>query len=52
VGTDGEKMKDELYKVKDYAGISGSISIDQNGDLVGGTYKVYTVTDKKSQEVK
>ncbi len=52
VGTDGEKMKNELYNLKDYPGVAGSLSFDQNGDLTTAGYKVFTVKDKKSEEVK
>ena len=38
VGTDGTKIKDELYKVKDYKGVSGTITIDSNGDLATASY--------------
>ena len=31
-GDDADCIKSELYKVKDYPGISGNITIDQNGD--------------------
>lgn len=31
-GDDAECVKSELYKVKDYQGVTGTITIDQNGD--------------------
>ena len=52
VGTDPEKIKQELYKVKDYPGVAGPVSFDQNGDLVGGQYDVKIVKDKKSAKAK
>jgi branched-chain amino acid transport system substrate-binding protein len=38
----GEKIKDALYKV-DFEGASGHIKFDANGDIVGGSYDVFTV---------
>lgn len=38
VGTDTAKIKDELYKVKDYKGVSGTITIDKSGDLASAAY--------------
>ena len=43
VGTDGAKIKDALYQVQDYQGISGKISFDKNGDLVGAQYAIKVV---------
>jgi branched-chain amino acid transport system substrate-binding protein len=34
VGNDGEKIKDALYKVKDFKGASGITSFDGNGDVL------------------
>lgn len=48
VGTDPTKIKDELYKVKDYDGVSGVISIDENGDLLGAQYQVKRVEGTKA----
>ncbi len=42
-GSDGTKIKDALYQVQNYQGISGSISFDQNGDLVDANYDTKTV---------
>lgn len=47
VGTDATKIKDELYKVKDYPGVSGSITIDKNGDLTTAAYDIKQFKDKK-----
>lgn len=33
-GTDTICIKDELYKVKNYAGVAGSTSFDENGDAI------------------
>ncbi len=48
VGTEGEKIKDELYKIKDYNGVSGVITIDKNGDLEGGSYITKIVKNGKA----
>ena len=34
-GTDGEKIRDGLYGLTDYKGISGTLSFDSNGDVRG-----------------
>lgn len=39
-GTDGAKIKDELYKVKAYPGASGTIGFDEHGDLLTAAYSV------------
>ena len=52
VGDNGEKIKSELYKVKDYAGVNGNITIDQNGDLATAAYDVKKVENKKAEIVK
>ncbi len=43
VGTDGEKIKNELYKVENYSGVNGNITLDQNGDLAKAEYDVKIV---------
>ena len=52
VGTDATAIKDELYKVKDYQGVNGSITLDQNGDLATANYDVKIVKNGKSEVVK
>jgi len=47
VGTDSTKIKDELYKVEGYEGVSGIITLDENGDLATGNYIIKTVKDGK-----
>ena len=47
VGTDSEKIKDELYKVEEYEGVSGIITLDENGDLAAASYIIKTVKDGK-----
>lgn len=48
VGTNSTKMKNALYKIQGYQGVSGSISFDQNGDLSSASYDVKIVKDGKS----
>jgi branched-chain amino acid transport system substrate-binding protein len=48
VGTDSTKIKDALYKVQNYQGVSGNISFDKNGDLVSASYDVKIVKDGKA----
>ncbi len=47
VGTDSTKIKNALYKVQNYQGVSGQISFDKNGDLSSATYDVKTVRNGK-----
>lgn len=47
VGADPEKIKNELYKVKGYEGVSGAITLDSNGDLASASY--VTKVDKKGK---
>lgn len=46
-GTDPEKIKNELYNVKDYQGVNGPITIDENGDITFAEYEMKTVKDGK-----
>jgi len=48
VGTSGEAIKNELYNVKNYAGVSGNISFDKNGDLEKSEYEMMIIKDGKS----
>lgn len=48
VGTDSTKIKDALYKVQNYQGVSGNISFDKNGDLVSANYDVKVVKNGSS----
>jgi len=43
VGEDGEKIKNELYKVKGYKGINGDISFDENGDITEAQYEIIEI---------
>ncbi|VVB79307.1 Chemotactic signal transduction system substrate-binding protein BasB [uncultured archaeon] len=47
VGTNTEKIKDELYKVRNYHGQSGIIGIDAKGDLLGGALDIKTLQGGK-----
>lgn len=49
VGTDPSAIKDELYKIKDYQGVNGMITIDENGDLERAQYSVKIVKNGKSE---
>jgi len=40
VGNDGEKIKDQLYRVEGYEGVNGDITFDQNGDITDAQYEV------------
>ncbi|MFA6424076.1 MAG: penicillin-binding protein activator [Candidatus Magasanikbacteria bacterium] len=40
VGTDTEKIKNELYKINNYIGIADTYSIDNNGDLSNAQYSI------------
>ncbi|MBT3949272.1 ABC transporter substrate-binding protein [Candidatus Parcubacteria bacterium] len=50
VGTNGEDIKNELYNVKNYEGVSGMIGFDENGDLTSAEYKVMIIKDGKSED--
>jgi branched-chain amino acid transport system substrate-binding protein len=47
VGTDSSKIKDALYKVENYQGVSGNISFDKNGDLVSASYDIKVIKEGK-----
>ncbi|MDP1694703.1 MAG: ABC transporter substrate-binding protein [Candidatus Woesearchaeota archaeon] len=51
VGTDTTKIKDELYKVKDYQGVSGVITLDNNGDLASASGFVTKVAKSGKGEI-
>lgn len=46
-GTDADSIKNALYGIKDYAGVSGQIGFDQNGDLLSANYDIMIIKDKK-----
>ena len=43
VGNNPEAIKNYLYDVKNYSGVSGSISFDANGDVKSLQYEKYVV---------
>ena len=45
VGEDSTTVKNYLYEMSAYNGLTGSISFDENGDLVGAKYKVLVIKD-------
>ncbi|MFH1752414.1 MAG: ABC transporter substrate-binding protein [archaeon] len=47
VGTNVEDIKKELYKIKDYNGASGQITLDKQGDNINAKYKVMEVVNGK-----
>lgn len=49
VGIDSSKIKDELYTTKDYQGISGTITLDSNGDLVSASYVTKVAKEGKGE---
>jgi len=49
VGTNTEKIKDALYQVKDYEGVSGKITIDENGDLADAEYEIKIVRNGRAE---
>lgn len=49
-GTDPVKIKDELYKIKEYQGVSGSIGFDSNGDLTTAAYDVMVIKNGKAEK--
>ncbi len=50
VGVDTEKIKNELYSVKNYKGVSGTIGFDEKGDLMTANYILKIV--KNGQAIK
>jgi len=44
-GNDSAKLKNALYQIKNYDGVSGKIGFDQNGDLTTANYEVYKVVN-------
>jgi branched-chain amino acid transport system substrate-binding protein len=47
-GNDGTAIKNELYKIRDYAGASGTITIDSNGDAINRPMMLKIVKDGKA----
>lgn len=51
VGTDGTKIKDAFYGIKDYQGIADVYTMDQNGDMSTAAYTVYRYKSGKTEVV-
>lgn len=47
VSDDSTKVKEYLYNMEPFNGLSGKISFDENGDLVGARYSVMQMQDGK-----
>ncbi len=47
-GTDNKKVKENLYKIKDFKGASGNISFDEKGDCIK-PFEIIKVVDMKSK---
>ena len=52
VGSEGAKIKDELYKVKDYKGIGDTYTLDSNGDVTTANYGIKEFKDGKVNVIK
>ncbi|MFH1500764.1 MAG: ABC transporter substrate-binding protein [archaeon] len=48
VGTDPDAIRDALYSVEGYPGVSGVITIDGNGDLASANYVIKTIKNGKA----
>jgi branched-chain amino acid transport system substrate-binding protein len=51
VGNNGEMVKNELYKIKDFDGITGKIAFDSNGDRAAIKYGVKQVIKGKFEAI-
>jgi branched-chain amino acid transport system substrate-binding protein len=51
-GDDPDKVKSELYNLKDYKGIADTYTMDKNGDMVSANFVVKQFKDGKIVEVK
>lgn len=52
VGTDGETIKNELYKINNFQGIADNYTLDENGDVATANYAMKEYFESKSREVK
>lgn len=52
VGTDAEKVRDELYSLKDYQGIADVYTLDLNGDVTVANFTIKKFEGGKAVEVK
>jgi len=48
VGTDPKNIREELYKIQNYSGLSGIISLDNNGDITSAEYEVRIINNNSS----
>ncbi len=48
VGIKPEDIKNALYQVKNYQGVNGAISFDENGDVTSAEYDIHVVQNGKS----
>lgn len=51
VGTDATDIKNELYKVKDFPGVNGPVTLDELGDVVSVDFEVRMVRDGESERI-
>lgn len=52
VGTDVEKVKTELYALKDYQGVADVYTLDSNGDVTAANFTIKKFESGKAMEVK
>lgn len=52
VGTDPEAIKNALYKVQDYDGVSGKIGFDKNGDMLSADYVIMEMRNGDTSQYK
>lgn len=50
-GTDREAVRDELAKTKDYEGVSGKITFNEDGDIVDVAYEVKVFKGGKAEKM-
>ncbi len=51
VGTNSRKIKDALYKVKDYEGVGGLLTMDEKGDPTIAMYRVMQIVNGEEKEL-
>jgi len=51
VGTDRKMVRDELAKTKDYEGVSGKITFNEDGDIMDTAYEVKVFKDGKAEKM-
>ncbi len=49
-GTDGSAIRDGLYAMQPYPGVSGDISFDKNGDVIGIPFAIKVFHDGKLEQ--